>query len=444
MENNFDTIVAIITPMAYSAVGIIRLSGEKSIQIAQSIFSRKIKPKKINYGHILNSNKDVLDEVILLPFVAPHSYTGEDVVEIQTHGNPQILNSILELIISKGARIAQRGEFTKRAFLNHRIDLSQAEAVLDIIQSKSIKSAQNALSNLDGYLKNKILEIKNNLVDIYSKVIASIDFPEDVKEVDKNTIVSICSDNIQKINEILKNAKSHDFIRDGISACLIGRPNVGKSSLFNALLNYSRAIVTPIEGTTRDTIKEAINLEGYLINFIDTAGIRDKDKADVVEKIGIDNSIEQIKNSDIVLFLFEKSIDEVDKNLIELAKDKNYLFIKTKCDIEEKNINDSENLISTSSKTGFGVNKLKEKIVQIIKNLIPNDTSYTTNKRQQNCLIKALDALQNVICAPEFDDMSDLYAMDLKNAILALDEITGEVLTDNILDNIFDNFCIGK
>ena len=442
MENNFDTICATLTPQALCAVGIIRISGENAFLIANEIFSKKINPKMINYGFILDEAKNKLDEVILLPFVAPHSYTGEDVVEIQTHGNPAIINSILELILSKGARIAQRGEFTKRAFLNHRIDLSQAEAVLDVISAKSTKSAQNALNNLGGYLKEKINLIKTDLVEIYSKVIASIDFPEDVAEVDNKVIVSICSDKIHQIEDILKNAKSHDFIRDGLSACLIGVPNVGKSSLFNSLLNYSRAIVTDIAGTTRDTIKETINLDGYLINFIDTAGIRDKNKADLVEQIGIENSIKAIQESDIVLFLYEKSFSEIDKKLLEIAKDKQILFIKTKADIIPKN--DDINAIEISSKSGFGIDILKNKISSLIKNLIIEDTNFTTNKRQQSCLIKAKDALENVIKTSNECDLADLYAMDLKGAILALDEITGEVLTDEILDNIFSNFCIGK
>ena len=442
MENNFDTICATLTPQALCAVGIIRISGENAFSIANEIFSKKINPKMINYGFILDEAKNKLDEVILLPFVAPHSYTGEDVVEIQTHGNPAIINSILELILSKGARIAQRGEFTKRAFLYHRIDLSQAEAVLDVISAKSTKSAQNALNNLGGYLKEKINLIKTDLVEIYSKVIASIDFPEDVAEVDNKAIVSICSDKIHQIEDILKNAKSHDFIRDGLSACLIGVPNVGKSSLFNSLLNYSRAIVTDIAGTTRDTIKETINLDGYLINFIDTAGIRDKNKADLVEQIGIENSIKAIQESDIVLFLYEKSFSEIDKKLLEIAKNKQILFIKTKADIIPKN--DDNNAIEISSKSGFGIDILKNKISSLIKNLIIEDTNFTTNKRQQSCLIKAKDALENVIKTSNECDLADLYAMDLKGAILALDEITGEVLTDEILDNIFSNFCIGK
>ena len=441
MENNFDTICAIITPLSVGAVGIIRLSGDKSFEIVQGIFSKNIKPKMINYGHIVDGST-LLDEVIVLSFVAPHSYTGEDVIEIRTHGNPSIINSILELILSKGARLANRGEFTKRAFLNHRIDLSQAEAVLDIIQSKSTKSAQNALSNLGGYLKNKVNETKNDLIEIYSKVIASVDFPEDVAEVDKNYVVSICNDKILEINNILSNSRSHDFIRDGLNACLIGKPNVGKSSLFNSLLNYTRAIVTPIEGTTRDTIKETINLNGYLINFIDTAGIRDKEKADLVEQIGIDNSLEAINQSEIVMFLFENSLDEIDIKLIEMAIDKQIIYIKTKCDLSSSN--NIENAIEISSKTGFGINILKEKIADIIKNLIPQESNYTTNKRQQTCLLRAKESLENVIQTAEFVDEADLYAMDLKQAILALDEITGEVLTDTILDNIFDNFCIGK
>ena len=441
MENNFDTIVATATPLAYSAVGIIRISGKSSFFIAESIFSKKIVPKKINYGYIVDNSKK-LDEVVLLPFVAPHSYTGEDVVEIQTHGNPIIINSIIELIISKGARMAQKGEFTKRAFLNHRIDLSQAEAVLDIINSKGTKSTENALANLGGYLKDKINFLKKDLTELYSKIIASIDFPEDVAEIESKDIVSICNDKILEIDNILKNSSSHDFIRDGINVCLIGKPNVGKSSLFNSLLNYTRAIVTPIEGTTRDTIKEAVNLNGYIINFVDTAGIRDKDKADVVEKIGIENSLKTIETSNIVLFLFENSIDEIDKNLIEFAKDKEILYIQTKCDINKPT--SENNAINISSMTGFGINILKDKIYEIVQKLAPEELDYTTNKRQQTCLIQAKNALLNVIETSEFNCEPDLFAMDLKSAILSLGEIVGEVFTDTILDDIFSNFCIGK
>ena len=440
MENNFDTIAAITTPVAKSAVGIIRISGSDAFKIAGEIFSRQIKPKMINYGHIKDNNI-ILDEVILLPFVGPKSYTGEDVIEIQTHGNPIILDNILNLILSKGARLAQKGEFTKRAFLNHRIDMTQAEAVIDIIDSKSNISVENSLNNLGGYLKEQVLIIKSSLVELYSKLIASIDFPDDVAELDNEYIVSKCSDNIQTINNILDNSRSHDFIRDGISACIIGRPNAGKSSLFNALLNYNRAIVTDIEGTTRDTIKESLNIGGYLINFIDTAGIRDKEKADTVEKIGIDNAINTIKQSEIVLFLFEKSKSEIDDKLFKMSKNKKIIYVKTKYDI---NCSSVDNSINISSITGFGIDNLKNKIVEVIKDLIPYETNYTTNKRQQVCLIRAKEMLENVIATAENIALADLCASDLKSAILALDEITGEVLTDKILDNIFDNFCIGK
>ena len=444
MENNFDTIVAISTPLAQSAIGIIRLSGENALKVAQSIFSKKIKIGMINYGYITNNSTKV-DEVILLPFVAPHSYTGEDVVEIQAHGSISVINSILELILSKGVRLAQKGEFTKRAFLNHKIDHSQAEAINDIITSKNAKSAKFALNNLEGYLKNKINEIRINLTDLYSKLIASIDFPDEVSEVDINYIVSICNDNILKINAILKNASSHNFIRDGINACLIGRPNVGKSSLFNALLNYTRAIVTPIEGTTRDTIKEAINLNGYMVNFIDTAGIRNKIEADLVEKIGIDNSINAIENSNIVLFLFDDSKDKIENNLLNYAKNKEIIFVKTKSDLfAAQNENIDDGVIEISSITGFGIDKLKDAIYQKIIKFIPDDIDYTANKRQQFCLTNARNALENVIKTSNFNCDDDLFAMDLKSAILALGEITGEVFTDTILDDIFSNFCIGK
>ena len=303
MENNFDTIVAIITPIAQGAVGIIRISGDKAFEIAQSIFSNPIKPKMINYGHILSDNQQI-DEVILLPFKSPHSYTGEDVVEIQCHGSCVILDEILNIIISKGARIAQKGEFTKRAFLNHRIDLSQAEAVLDIIESKSQKSAHNALNNLGGYLKQKIDAIKSDITELYSKIIASIDFPEDVNEVDNNSVVTICNDNIFKIDGIIKNSKSHNFIRDGISVCLIGKPNVGKSSLFNTLLNYNRAIVTDIAGTTRDAVDTEIKFNDREYVFIDTAGLRRKNKIkEDLEHYMIVRTVSAVERADIVVLV---------------------------------------------------------------------------------------------------------------------------------------------
>ncbi len=444
MENNFDTIVAIATPMAQSAIGIIRVSGESAYNVVQSIFSKKITPKIINHGYIVNDSKKI-DEVIVLPFLAPHSFTGEDVIEIQTHGSISIINTILELILSKGVRMAQRGEFTKRAFLNHRIDLSQAEAINEIITSKNSKSAETALNNLEGYLKKQINIIKSDLTDLYSKIIASIDFPEDVNEIESNYVVSICNDNIHKIEKILNNSVSHDFIRDGINACLIGKPNVGKSSLFNSLLNYTRAIVTPIEGTTRDTIKETINLNGYMVNFSDTAGIRDELEADFVEKIGIENSIKAIENSNIVLFLFENNPDEIEKNLFEKAKNKEIILVKTKSDISRFNQNNlRHDFVEISSLTGFGIDKLKEVIYKKIIKFIPDDISYTANKRQQFCLNNAKKSLANVMKTAEFNCEADLFAMDLKSAIIALDEITGEVFTDTILDDIFSNFCIGK
>ena len=386
MENNFDTIVAIATPLALGAIGIIRISGDKSFLIAQKMFSKKIKPKRINYGHILDKNKKIIDEVIVLPFSSPHSYTGEDVVEIQSHGSPVILNEIMELVLEYGARPAQKGEFTKRAFLNHRIDLTQAEAVIDIIEAKNTKSASFALNNLEGVLKDKIKSIRISLFELYSRVIASVDFPEDVAEVDNKEVVSICSDNIQIIENILEASKNHNFIKDGISSALIGVPNIGKSSLFNALLNYERAIVTPIEGTTRDTIKETINIGGYSLNIIDTAGIRDKNKADTVEKIGIENSINAIEHSQIILFLVENSLDEIDKTLLDKAKNKKIIFVQTKADINTKIC---DRAIKVSAINGFGLDELKGVLLSSIKELVGEETDYTTNKRHQNCLKRA-------------------------------------------------------
>lgn len=445
MNNIFDTICAIITPLAYGAVGIIRISGNKSFEIANEIFSRKFTKNSFTYGHIIDENNSKIDEVILLAFENPKSYTGEDVIEIQSHGNPAILNSILNLILKKGARLAQKGEFTKRAFLNGRLDLTQAESVLDIIEAKSEKSAKNALLGLDGYLKKEITSLKEELKTLYSKLIASIDFPEDVKEVSKDEIEEISNKTLINIDNILKNSLSHNFLKDGFNVALIGKPNAGKSSLFNALLNYDRAIVTNIAGTTRDTIKESLNLEGYIINFTDTAGIRDKNKADTVEKIGIENSINEIENSDIVLFLFENDINEIDNSLINLAKNKKTIFLKTKSDIN--NLPCPSCAIKISSKTGYNLDTLKNEIINYIKTKMPDESIYCVNQRQIGCLNMAKNSIQNVLKTLNeglLDDDADLFAIDIKQAILAFEEMSGEVFEDDILDKIFSNFCIGK
>lgn len=442
MNYSFDTICATATPLSTGGIGVIRVSGEDAIEIVQKIFNKKIVPKVINHGWVVKDNKKI-DEVIVLPFVAPNSYTGENVAEIQTHGSPVVIKEILNLVLEQGARLAQRGEFTKRAFLNHKIDLSQAEAVLDLINAKTEKSAQGAANNLSGALKIKIEEMKNQISDILGRIIASLDFPEDVAEVEYSEIIEKTEKSIKDIEEILKNARIHNILRQGIKVAVAGRPNAGKSSLFNALLNIDRAIVTEIEGTTRDTITEILDIGGISTTLIDTAGIRDE-SSDKVEKIGIEQSRCAIEQADIVLCLYDgqAGLCENDKEIFELAKNKKHIIVRTKCDLCEKSQNNNE--ISISSKTKEGIDELKAEIYKKIIGLNPTENEFLTNQRHQNCLKLALEALNNAICGARQQELQDLISIDLKAALSALGEISGEVITDNILNNIFENFCIGK
>ena len=442
MNYTFDTICAIATPLSKGGIGVIRVSGENAIEIVQKIFTKKIIPKVINHGWIID-NGEKIDEVIVLPFIAPHSYTGENVAEIQTHGSPVVINHILNMILDKGARLAQRGEFTKRAFLNHKMDLSQAEAVLDLINAKTQKSANSAAGSLCGLLKIKIEEIKSKISSILGKIIASLDFPQDVAEVDYEEIITEVQGAINEINDILKNAKMHNILRQGIKIAVAGRPNAGKSSLFNTLLNLKRAIVTEIEGTTRDTITETLEINGISATLIDTAGIRDK-SPDKVENIGIEQSKAAIEEADIVLCLYDGQIGicEADEKIFNLAQDKKRIIVRTKCDLCNNQTKNNE--ISISSKTKEGIEELKKAIYEEISDLNPTQSEFLTNQRQQYCLKKSLEALENALNGAKNNELQDLISIDLKASITCLGEISGEVITEDILNDIFMNFCIGK
>ncbi|HIS74565.1 TPA: tRNA uridine-5-carboxymethylaminomethyl(34) synthesis GTPase MnmE [Candidatus Galligastranaerophilus intestinavium] len=442
MNYTFDTICAIATPLSKGGIGVIRVSGENAIEIVQKIFTKKIIPKVINHGWIID-NGEKIDEVIVLPFIAPHSYTGENVAEIQTHGSPVVINHILNMILDKGARLAQRGEFTKRAFLNHKMDLSQAEAVLDLINAKTQKSANSAAGSLCGLLKIKTEEIKSKISSILGKIIASLDFPQDVAEVDYEEIITEVQGAIDEINDILKNAKMHNILRQGIKIAVAGRPNAGKSSLFNTLLNLKRAIVTEIEGTTRDTITETLEINGISATLIDTAGIRDK-SPDKVENIGIEQSKAAIEEADIVLCLYDGQIGicEADEKIFNLAQDKKRIIVRTKCDLCNNQTKNNE--ISISSKTKEGIEELKKAIYEEISDLNPTQSEFLTNQRQQYCLKKSLEALENALNGAKNNELQDLISIDLKASITCLGEISGEVITEDILNDIFMNFCIGK
>lgn len=442
MNYEFETITAIATPVGTGGVGIVRVSGTKALGIVGKIFSKKIKENSFTYGWI-KENDELVDEVIVLYFKNPHSFTGEDVIEIQAHGGINVLQKILNLVLQNGARMAERGEFSKRAFLNGKIDLSKAEAILDLIHAKTSKFASKSAKNLSGKLAQEINSIKEILFTTLVGIVAGIDFPEDMPEPSYESLKDSLIQVQQRIEKVLESAKNSNIMRQGIKVAIVGRPNVGKSSLFNNLLSMQRAIVTDIAGTTRDIIQETLDINGIPVTLIDTAGIR-KGDIDTVEKIGIDFTKQAVKDADLSLFLYDCSVglNKDDEMIFELVKDKNYLKIAAKSDLcKERNDNEA---IYLSNKTEENINILRQEISKIVLKTDLTETEFTTNNRQQECLRKALASTMIALDAVEREEIQDLISIDVKAALLALDEITGEVITEDILNNIFDNFCIGK
>ena len=438
--DEFDTIAAPATPMGAGGVGIIRISGDKAFEIIEKIFSNpNFEPKKFNLGWIKDGN-DKIDEVVVLPFFAPNSYTGENVIEIQCHGGVNVVKNILNLVLKNGARMAEKGEFTKRAFLNKRMDLSQAESVADIIHAKTRDFAKASMKNLAGVLKEKINTIRNEIFEVLSKITAGIDFPEDVKEPEYEYLTERFESIISQIDTVLAGAKTSNIFREGASVAIIGKPNVGKSSLFNALLSLDRAIVTDIAGTTRDVLRETLDL-GIPVTLVDTAGIREDGDVSTVEKIGIEYSKQSLEEADLVLFVYDasKGLDNEDKEVLKLLEDKNHIIIANKSDLAEP-----EAGVKISALKGDGISELKDLLTRKVCEIEPENLEFVTNTRQQECLKKARNAMEQALLAAKINELQDLISIDVKSALLALDELTGELVTDNILDNIFENFCIGK
>src|SRR5574344_2155203 len=442
----FETIAAISTPIGTGGVGVIRISGDKSFEIAKKITDKDNFPiGKICHGWVVDGAIKI-DEVVILPFKNPNSYTGEDVIEIQCHGGINVVRNILDIVLKNGARMAERGEFTKRAFLNKKLDLSQAEAVDDLIHAKTSNFAIQSAKNLSGVLADKIGEIKKIIFEVASKIVAGIDFPEDVKEPEYTYLIEKF-EKIIEIDRILDCTKSSDILRQGIKVAIVGRPNVGKSSLFNSVLNLDRAIVTDIAGTTRDVIKETVDL-GVAVTLIDTAGIRDDEDVDKVEEIGIEYSKQSAKDADLILFMYDVSVGfmDEDKIIYEIIKNKPHIVIANKFDLLKGKtyVAQIQDELAFSTIDNENAENLKEKIKSIICNFSVEDTEFITNKRQQSCLIKCRESMQRALDASKIQQLQDMIYIDLKSALLSLDEITGEVITDDILNNIFDHFCIGK
>ena len=469
---DFDTIAAIATPLGMGGVGVIRISGEKAFEIIEKIFTNpNFEPRKFNHGWIIDGDPKIwkknqeeryvdenhfvdkpmrsdkistcvaLDECLVLPFFAPNSYTGENVIEIQCHGGVNVVKNILNLVLKNGARMAEKGEFTKRAFLNKRLDLSQAEAVADIIHSKTSNFAKVSVKNLSGVLKEKINDIRNDIFEVLSRITAGIDFPEDVAEPEYDYLITNFENIINQIDTVLSNANSSNILRQGISVAIVGKPNVGKSSLFNALLSLDRAIVTDIAGTTRDVLKETLDL-GIPVTLIDTAGIRGESD-DKVEAIGIEYSKQSLSEADLVIFVYDatQGIQKEDEEILNLAKEKNHIILANKSDLTQER---SEDVVYISAQTGEGVEELKKSLTKKVCDIEPDNLEFVTNSRQQACLSRAKASLEQALLAAQIHELQDLISIDVKASILALDELTGELITDDILDNIFDHFCIGK
>lgn len=442
INQEFDTIAAISTPLGMGGVGVIRISGDKAFDIIKKIYNKQnFKPNTISHGWILENSIKV-DEVLVLPFFAPHSYTGENVIEIHCHGGVNIVKKILSLCLNAGCRPAEKGEFTKRAFLNKKMDLSQAEAVADLIHSKTQDFVSVSAKNLSGVLAEKIKTIRKSIMDVLSRIVAGIDFPEDVAEPEYSYLAEEISKSISSIETILKSASTSNIMRQGVSVAIVGRPNVGKSSLFNTLLNLDRAIVTDIAGTTRDVLRETLDF-GIPVTLIDTAGIRDDESVSKVEEIGIEYSKQSLDEADLVLFLYDasKGITPDDEVIWDLVKNKNNIKIANKSDLVENRTSDAYYI---STKTKEGVNEIRDLIKNKVCDINPESLEFATNTRQQECLRQAKISLEIALEAVQREELQDLISIDIKSALLALDELTGEVVTDEVLNNIFDNFCIGK
>ena len=453
----FDTIAAISTPRGEGGIGIIRISGDKSFEILDKIFNTKNPNRdlgfyKFNYGFIHDNGK-IIDEVMAVRMKAPKTYTCEDVVEINFHGGHLISEKVLELVLKNGARHAEQGEFTKRAFMNGRIDLSQAEAVMDIIQGKTEKSISLSLEQLRGDLRDKIGSFKKALLDVTAHVNVVLDYPEEGID---DPLPSNLRENLENVyaeaERLISSYDKGKKIKEGIKTVIAGKPNVGKSTLLNSLLKEERAIVTHIPGTTRDVIEEIINIKGIPLVLTDTAGIRKTE--DIVENIGVEKSKKFIENADLVLLVLDASreLESEDREVIEEIQNNNKktIVLLNKIDLERKIELDEfglENILEISAKDNIGIEDMEERIYSYIVEEKVEDSSeklIITNIRHKTALEKTKDAIRNIFETIDAGMPMDLISVDLKEALDSLSEITGEISSEDILDHVFGNFCVGK
>lgn len=455
-----DTIAAISTSTGNSGIGIIRVSGDEAIEIVDKIFKSNkegkrlinVKSHTVNYGNIVDGDK-VLDQVLVLVMKNPHSYTGEDTVEIDCHGGILILKKVLDLVIKNGAKSAAPGEFTKRAFLNGRLDLSQAEAVMDLINSQNDFALNSSIEQLKGGVSEKIKEIRSDVIYHIAFIESALDDPEHISlDGYDNEISEMINKNISKIKKMIDTFDNGRIMKEGIKTVILGKPNAGKSSLLNRMLGEERAIVTDIEGTTRDTLEENINLNGLSLKIIDTAGIRNTD--DKVEQIGVNKAKEIAEGADLIIYVVDgsKDIDENDKEILEIIKNKKVIVLLNKTDIdrvvdiEQLNEIPKEDIIEFSAKAGLGMDELEEKIKDMFYSgeITFNDQVYITNARHKEALENSYNSLLKVKESVDAGMPEDFYSIDLMDAYEQLGLIIGESVEDDLVNEIFSKFCMGK
>lgn len=456
-----DTIAAISTAPGEGGIGIIRMSGSDSLHILKKVFRNKsgnefksFQTHTVKYGYIIDPiTGEMIDECLVIYMAGPRTYTREDVVEINCHGGVVSVRRVLETVLNSGARMSEAGEFTKRAFLNGRIDLSEAEGVMDLIRSKTDESAKLALEQSRGKTSRKVKEVSGKLLNALAHIEAAVAFPEDdIEDVVSEKVTTAVKEVIEDVEDLIENSNAGKIYRDGLNTIIVGKPNVGKSSLLNTLLEEKRAIVTDIPGTTRDVIEEYVNIRGIPVKLVDTAGIRETD--DLVEKIGVEKSKEYIEKSDLVIFMLDngRALEVQDKEVIEFVKDKKVIVIINKMDLKGeleleyiKERFSEKSIVYTSVNTEEGIEEVKDKISELVNS---GDISikdvYITNVRHRDVLIKARLSLIEGLNALNINMPLDMASVELKDAYLKLGEITGEAYSEDILDKIFSDFCIGK
>ncbi len=458
-----NTIAAIATATGSGGIGIIRMSGDKCFEILKKIFIPKnknvdldkVEGYTIKYGYIINSRtQEKIDEVLVSFFRAPKSYTTENMCEINSHGGMVVERKILEECLLNGADLAEPGEFTKRAFLNGRIDLSQAESVIDIINAKNDKEAQASLDQLQGKLSREIENIRADLLDIMSDIEASIDYPEyDIEETTGEKAMNLLNKEKEKLELLEKSFESGKILKEGVKTVIVGKPNAGKSSLLNVILNEDRAIVSDYAGTTRDTIEEFINIDGIPLKIIDTAGIRKTD--DFVEKIGVEKAINLINDADLIIAIFDssKKLEDEDYKVLDLIKNKKSIILLNKCDLSQKNFETinymsklNKTVIKASMKTEEGIDKLYKEIANLFNNkeIELNDGIIVTNIRHKNLIHRAIDNIIKAMDSIKQEMPIDITAICIKETLEDLGEITGNNVSEDIINKIFSKFCLGK